>query len=141
MMEVSDVRKRVNEAVDRAKRAAAARRQRMDDGSRQYDRFLNNVAIPLFKQIASSLKPLAHSFTVFTPGGSVRLTSDRAPEDFIEISLDTGGDAPVVIGHVSRGRGRRVMESEQPIGTSIADITEEQLLAFVLKELEPFVEK
>ena len=48
-----------------------------------------------------------------------------------------------MIGHASRWRGRRVIESETPLGHggAVRDITEEDVLAFVLKELEPFVER
>ena len=67
--------------------------------------------------------------------------SDRAAEDYIELTLDTTGDEPRVMGHTSRSRGRRVMESERPIATRTpAELTEDDVLAFVLKELEPFVD-
>jgi hypothetical protein len=79
-------------------------------------------------------------FTVFTPGGSVRLMSDRATEDYVELELDTSGDEPAVSGHASRSRGRRVVESEEPLGPP-ASLTEEDVLAFVLKSIEPLVER
>jgi hypothetical protein len=46
----------------------------------------------------------------------------------------------VVSGRASRSRGRRVVESEGPIGPPAA-LTEEDVLAFVLKSLEPLVER
>ena len=79
-------------------------------------------------------------FTVFTPGGRVRLMSDRAAEDYIEIVLGTGGSDPAVICHASRGRGRRVVESEQSIGPP-ATLTDNDVLTFVLRALEPLVER
>ena len=62
---------------------------------------------------------------------------------YIEVALDTAGAVPQVVGHTSRSRGRRVIESEQPLGggAGVGDLTEEDVLAFVLKELEPFVER
>lgn len=141
-MEVSAVRQRLNETIERAKRAAAERRARNDVAAREYEPFLQQVAIPLFRQIASVLKAAGYAFGVFTPGGSVRLMSERNAEDFIEVSLDTTGERPALLGHSSRGRGRRVIESERPVGgDSIADITEAELLEYLLHELEPFVER
>jgi hypothetical protein len=139
-MEISAVRQRVNETIDRAKRRAAERRTRADEAARAYDQFLENTAVPLFRQLANVLRADSYLFNVFTPTGSVRLMSDRHAEDFIEIQLDTSGDRPVVAGHVSRSRGRRVDESERELGDP-ATLGEDELLAFLLKELEPFVER
>jgi hypothetical protein len=139
-MEISVVRQRLNDTIERAKRRAAERRARGDEAGRAYDRFLDQIAVPLFRQIANVLRAESYLFTVFTPSGSVRLMSDRHAEDYIEIVLDTTGDAPSVVGHTSRSRGRRVEESERSIGDP-ATMSEDDLLAFVLKELEPFVER
>ena len=49
----------------------------------------------MFRQVASALKAEGHHFTVFTPGGGVRLMSDKSSDDFIELSLDTSGEQPV----------------------------------------------
>jgi hypothetical protein len=139
-MEVSAVRRRVLETVERAKRAAAERRQRTDDASREYAVFLDTLAVPLMRQVANVLKVQGYPFSVNTPGGSVRLVSDKRGEDFVDLSLDTSGREPVVVGHSSRARGRRVIESERPIAAGpIPAITEDQLLAFVLDELEPML--
>jgi hypothetical protein len=141
-METSDVRKRLLATVDRARRAAADRRVRADEASREYSVFLEQMAVPLFRQLANALKAHGYPFSLFTPGGSVRLMSERSSEDYIELTLDTTGDPPRVIGRSSHGRGHRVVESEHPIGEGpVRDLTEEHILRFVLKELEPFVEK
>lgn len=139
-METSAVRQKVNETIERAKRTAAARRMRNDEAGRAYATFLDKVAVPLFRQVASVLKASGYAFSVFTPSGMVRLMSDRVAEDFIELSLDTSGDAPVLMGHVSRMRGRRLVESEHPITKhAVEDTTEDDVLAFLLREIEPFV--
>jgi hypothetical protein len=79
---------------------------------------------------------------VFTPSGAVRLMSDRSAEDYIELSLDTSGDEPMVLGRSSRARGRRVVEHERAIAEqTVAHLTEEHVLQYLLKELEGFVEK
>ena len=86
------------------------------------------------------MKADGYPFTVFTPSGSVRLMSDRATEDYIELSLDTADDPPRVMGQTSRTRGRRVIDAERSVGAPDA-LTEEALLEFLLKELEAFVER
>jgi len=126
--------------MERAKRQAAERRARGDDAERAFDTFLSTMAVPLFRQVANILRAEGYLFTVFTPSGSVRLMSDRAVEDFIELSLDTAGDRPQVIAHASRSRGRRVLESERAIGEP-GELTEEAVLEYLLKELEAFVER
>ena len=141
-MEISDVRRRVTETVERAKRAAAARRTRTDQAARDYSAFLETLAVPLFRQVANALKVQGFPFVVFTPSGSVRLASERAGEDYIELYLDASGDEPAVFGHSRRARGRRIVENEGPIGTGpIGQLTEAQVLDYVLRELEPLVEK
>ena len=142
-MEISDVRKRVLETIDRAKRNVANRRVRVDEAQREYEAFLQQIAVPLFRQIANVLRAETYLFNVFTPGGSVRLESDRSAEDYIELVLDTTEDPPRVAGRASRSRGRRVLESERPIGPPgpVRGLTEHDVLGFVLEELERFVER
>jgi hypothetical protein len=141
-METSMVRRGVLETIERARRSAAERRARSDEAAQAYAEFLNQIAIPLVRQLAGSLKASGYPFGVFTPGGSVRLMSERTAEDYIELSLDTSGDTPIVLGHVSRARGRRIVETERPIASEpIAGLTEQQVLDFFLRELEPFVER
>jgi hypothetical protein len=139
-MEISVVRKRLTETIERAKKQAADRRGRSDQASRDFEVFLQKVAVPLFRQVANALKADGYAFTVFTPSGSVRLMSDRSAEDYIELTLDTADDPPQVMGQISRTRGRRVLDAERAIGTPDA-LTEDQLLDFLLKELEAFVER
>jgi hypothetical protein len=139
-MEISDVRRRVIETIERARRRGAERRTRHDEAARRYDEFLDRIAVPIFKQVANVLKAENLAFTVFTPGGSVRLMSDRATEDFVELALDTSGEVPVVTGHSSRSRGRRIVEAELPLGPP-AGLTETDVLSFVLTALEPLVER
>jgi hypothetical protein len=139
-MEISEVKQQVVATMERAKRRAADRRARTDEAARAYTVFLDRLAIPLFRQVAGVLRAENHLFTVFTPGGSVRLMSDRGAQDYIELTLDSGGDEVAVAGHTSRSRGGRVIDTERPIGDP-ATLTEEDVLGFLLKELEPFVER
>jgi hypothetical protein len=141
-MEISDVKKRILQTIESARRLAAERRTRVDRAARDYETFLERVAVPMFRQVSNVLRAENHFFTVFTPAGSVRLMSDRSADDYIELSLDSAGAEPLVMGHTSRGRGRRVVESERVVGGGKPDgLTEEDVLTFLATELEPFVEK
>jgi hypothetical protein len=83
-----------------------------------------------------------HRFKVFTPAGSVRLAAESSGEDYIELGLDSTADPPVVVGRTSRGRGRRQI-SERPVqeDVPIEDLTDDDVLAFLLRELTPFLER
>jgi hypothetical protein len=141
-MDIAEVRRRVLHTIEHAKREAALRRARTDAASHEYGEFLDRVAVPLFHQVARSLRAEGHSFNVFTPAGSVRLASERAAEDYIELVLDTSGATPHVVGRCSRIRGQRVLETERPIREgAIGSLADEEVLQFLLKELEPFVER
>ena len=74
-MEVSEVRRRVAETIDRARHAAADRRARTDEASRAYAAFLDDVAVPLMRQIANILKAEGYAFSVFTPGATSKTES------------------------------------------------------------------
>ena len=142
-METSEVRKRVRDTLERAKRAAAARRTIVDEAAREYDALLNSIAVPLFRQIANVLRADGHQFSVFTPAGGVRLTSDRSADDYVEVGFDTTGPRPQVLVRSRRGRGRRVVEMETPLGGGgpIRDISENDVLEFVLKEVELLISR
>lgn len=142
-MEVSEVRRRVRAAIEAARRSAQERRGRADRAADDYARFLPDVAVPVFQVLASALVAESHRFKVFTPADSVRLAAESSPEDYIELGLDTSQDPPIVLGRVSRGRGRRLITSERPIreGAEVSQLSEEDVLNFVVAELGPFLER
>jgi hypothetical protein len=141
-MEISEVRKRLNDAIARARQHAAERRSRTQTANRSFDQFLAATAVPLIRQIANVLRAEGYFYSVSTPPGSVRLLSDKDAEDFIELFLDFAGEAPRVMARISRSRGRRVIDVEREVASGdLEAIGEEELLAFLLKELEPFVER
>ena len=141
-MEIADVRRGVHETMARARQRSAEKRARADAASRAFESLLSRTAVPLFRQIANVLRAEHYNFNVFTPSGSVRLMSDTSTEDFIELSLDATTDAPRVVGRTSRARGRRVVDSEQVVASGDPEsITEAELFAFLMRELEPFVER
>jgi hypothetical protein len=140
-MDIAVVRKRLTDAMEHAKRRAALRRAANDASSAAFTSFLSGTAVPLMRQVANVLKAEGYPFGVFTPSGSVRLMSDKSAEDFIEITLDTAGEVPRVVARIS-SHGRRTVDAERVVGSGDpAAITEEELLAFLLDELQPFVER
>ena len=129
--------------MGQARSNAAARRERSDAAARDYERFLETVAIPVVQQFANVLSAEGHHFQVATPAGAVRLTSAGRSEDYVEIALDTSEDPPEVVGRTSRGRGRRMISSERAVRerTAVAELNEEDVLAFLLTEIVQFVSR
>ena len=152
-MDTGEVNKGLKIATERARAHAANRRQRDGEATKAYETFLDRVATPLMKQLASALKAEGHAFTLFTPAGNPRLASDRQRDDFIELALERGdtalGDtapgesALQVVGRVSHVRGSRTLTRTQPVhaGTDPASLTDEQLLSFLLDALRPWIER
>jgi hypothetical protein len=139
--ETSEVRRRLRTAIEQARSNAAARRARTDGAGRDYGKFLSEIAVPVAHQFANVLSAEGHHFQVATPADSVRLMSATAGEDYVEIALDRSTDPPEVVGRTSRGRGRRMISSERPVReqTAIAELNEEDVLAFLLSEIVQFV--
>lgn len=142
-MDTSDVRKRILRIVEEARRRAAERRTRVDTAAAAYESFLTRVAAPLFRQMADALTAERYPFKVFTPSGGLRLASERSANDFIEIELDESTDPPVVLGRASHSRGSRVIRTERPIRaqTGVEDLTDHDVLEFLLEEIAALIER
>src|SRR5580704_10467165 len=137
-MDVSELRKSILRALDAARKEAVDRRHTTDEAAVAYERFLEQIAGPLFKQAATVLRGEGHDFTVHTPVGSVRLVSDRSPQDFVELELEGGGGAPQVIGRTSLAHGRKnLIVEERPVVAhkAIAQLTEQDVSTFLLAEI------
>ncbi len=143
MMEVSEVRRRLRQALEQSRREAAERRARAEQSARAFDAFLAEIATPVLRVFAAALKAEGYPFAVFTPAGGLRLMSERSGDDFIEIFLDTSVDPPVVSARTSRGRGRRLLSKERAVRDNVAveQLTEEDVLDFLMEEIRPFVER
>jgi hypothetical protein len=142
-MEISQVRKRLKSAIDQARERAQHRRQKNAEAERAYGTFLETIATPLTRQMANALKVEGHAFTVSTPGGGLRLASDRGRDDYVEFALDTDGDRPQVVARTSYTRGSRTLGDERPIKPNAAPdaISEEEFLEFLVGTLEPWLER
>ena len=141
-MEVSQVRRRLTAAIEQARREALQRRERTSEAQRAYDVFLADVAVPVARMATSVLKAEGYSFTVATPGGGLRLISDKGRDDYVEIVLDTSANPPLVIGRISYARGSRTIAEERAVKTGAPqDISEEDFLDFLVKALAPWLER
>jgi hypothetical protein len=142
-MEVSDVRRRLRLAIDETKRQADERRAKKDAAVREWERVLADVAIPLFHQVVQALNSEGYRYKVTTPGSSVRLVPERGGEEFIEVALDTEGDAPAVMIRSTRGRGRRSVTSERPLSarSAVDVLTDDEIVTDLIEELKPFLQR
>jgi hypothetical protein len=142
-LEVSQVRRRLTAAIEQARRIAQQRRERSSETQRAYDAFLADVAVPVARMVGNVLKAEGYSFTVATPGGGLRLISDKGRDDYVEIALDTTANPPVVVGRTSYTRGSRTLAEERPVkpDASPEAITEDEFLEFVVTALEPWFER
>ena len=142
-MEISHVRNQLRNAIERSRERAQQRRQRTQEAERTYETFLQDVATPVTKQVANALKAEGYAFTVFTPGGGLRLAADRGRDDYVELSLDTSADPPQVMARISRTRGSRTIGDERPVkrDASPEQITEADMLEFWVAALEPWFER
>ena len=142
-MEISDVRRRLRQALEQAKKAGAEKRARTDLAAVSFGTFLRDVAVPVFRMFANVAKAEGHGFAVFTPSDIVRLASERSADDFIEVWLDTSLDPPQVATRVNRMRGRDVTTTEGLLnpGAPIASLTDEDVLSFLVAQIGLLVER
>jgi hypothetical protein len=142
-MDISQLRKSVHQAIEGAKKDAAARRTRADAASLAYERFLEERATPVFRSIANVLKSEGVPFDVMTPSGGVRLVHERMREDGIELTLDGSFDPPRTTLTTMRSRGSRTMRAERPLkdGVPIDALTEDDVVGALLDELVPWLER
>jgi len=142
-METSDIRRRLRQALEQARKATAERRGGADLAAAAYGAFLANIATPVFRVVANVAKADGHAFTVFTPADGVRLVSERQGDDYIEIWLDASLDPPQVATRVNRLRGRNLTTSEGLLrpDAAINALTDEDVLAFLLANIGTLVER
>jgi hypothetical protein len=128
--------------MEGARHRARSRRQLTAEAEAAFDGFLGR-ATPVLKHLTSALRAEGQAFTLFTPEHALRLASDRSRADFIELSLDTTGEAPAVMARISFARGSHTRDEERVVkpGVPVDQISEEDVLEFFLDALEPWLEK
>ena len=140
---MSLVRNRLQRTIDAARSRAQERRQQNTAAEQAYEAFLQDVAVPVTRLVANALKVEGYAFTVFTPGAGLRLASDRGRDDYIEFALDTTSQRPQVVAQIRRTRGSRTLNDERPVkpGTPPEQLSEDDVLTFLLEALEPWLER
>ena len=130
-------------AVEAARERAQRRRTSTAEAETSYAAFLQDVATPVARQVVNALKVEGYAFTLFTPGDGLRLASDRGRDDYIEFALDTASNTPQVVGRIRHTRGSRTIDEELPVkaGATPDAVTEEDVLAFLLDALGPWLER
>jgi hypothetical protein len=141
-LEVSHVRNQLRQAIDAARQRAQGRRERSTEAQRAFEAFLT-LATPVLRHLSHALRAEGLAFTLFTPEGALRLASDRSRVDFIELLLDRDADQPGVKARISYSRGSRTVDEERLLkpGIPADSVTEDELLAFMLDLLAPWLEK
>jgi hypothetical protein len=142
-MEVDQIRRRVQTRLGDIKRAAGERRQKVAAAERAFGTFLAGVATPTASAVEQSLSAVGYAYRVTTPGGAVRMSSDRSSRTYVEIRLDTAGREPQLVAQIGRERGSRVLEDERPIclGMPVEAVTDEHLLEALLDLLPELIER
>jgi transcription elongation GreA/GreB family factor len=141
-MDVAVVRKRIQKAIEQARRESADRRTRAQEAEKDYDEFLDSRAIPAFRSVAVVLKSEGLPWEVMTPSSEVRLVPGRRRDEYIAITFDATADPPQAMVSVTRGRGGRMLHSERPVkpGTpAVAQISEDDVVEMLIEELRPWL--
>jgi hypothetical protein len=142
MADVAQIRKRIQRAIEQARREAADRRARVHEAERAYDEFLETRAIPAFRSVAIVLKAEGLAWEVMTPSGEVRLVPDRRRDESIALSFDATAEPPQPLVSITRGRGSRILPAERPIkaGTPASSaLTEDDVVDMLVEELRPWL--
>lgn len=142
MAEVAIVRKRIQKAIEQARRDTADRRARVAEAQKAYDEFLDARAIPAFRMVANVLKSEGLAWDVMTPLGEVRLSPERHRDDSIALSFDSTAEPPQPMVAITRGRGSRTVHGERPVkpGTPLASaLTEDDVVDMLIEELRPWL--
>ena len=140
MADVGLIRKRLRAEIDAARKTAATRRERAAAAERAYETFLDSVAVPAFRQVATVLRAEGIPFEVQTPANGVRLVFDRH-HDAIALELDTTLDPPQPLLVSTHTRGSRSIRSERQVkdGADISTIGEDDLIERLIEELRPWL--
>lgn len=141
MSELTDLRRRVRQAIQDAKRTASDRRTARDEASKAWATAVAEVVEPEATVMAAALTGEGLPFRLETPRGTIRLVSERSADDYIEIVLDESDerDVPEVIGRSVIGRGRQsVTVIEEPLGAP-SGLAPDRITAFFLNAIGPWI--
>ncbi len=141
MSELTELRRRVRQAIEDAKRKNASRRDARDQASKGWATAVADVVEPEATIMAEALTGEGLPFRLETPRGTIRLVSERSGDDYIELVLDDSDerDSPEVIGRSVIGRGRRSVTVVEELLGAPADLTTDRIAAFFLNAIGPWI--
>ena len=140
----SDIRRLVRDAIADAHAAGPdARRARVALAEEAGDALLQRVAAPLFRTVTSALMAEGYRFSVSTPPGAVRLSSQASGDDYAELALDTKADPPALLVRSARVRRDEGVIDERIVAEhpAIGALTDAHLLAVLLAALRPVIDR
>jgi hypothetical protein len=143
-MEPSVLRRRVKEAIEAARQGAAARRAASEAASSTWLTVKDTIVVPAWRQTAQVLRSEGYLVQLSTPSDAVRVTLEKAPQDGVELVLDTSGDEPAILLRVTRSRGREITRDERVALSgegAIATVSDEQACGLLLAAMAPFFER
>ena len=143
-LETSDIRRGVREAIaDAHATGPDARRARTARAEEVGSDLLQRVAAPLFRTIASVLIAEGYRFTVSTPPGVVRLTSEASGDNYVELALNTKCDPPALLVRSARVRRDEGVIDERVVAEhpAIGALTDAHLFTAVLTGLRFIVDR
>jgi hypothetical protein len=141
MSDLTDLRRRVRQAMQDAKRKAAERRASRDAAAAAWATAVAEIVEPVSTNVAAAMTGEGLPFRLETPRGTVRLVSERSADDYIELVLDDADerDAPEVIGRTVRGRGRQSVTVVEELLGPPSELSEDRVILFLMGALAPFV--
>ena len=136
----SDIRRLVREAIaDAHGKNPDAPRARAALAEEAGDALLQRIAAPLFRTVASVLLAEGYRFSVSTPPGAVRLSSQASGDDYVELAFDTKADPPALLIRSARVRGDEGVIDERVVAEhpAIGALTDAYILVVLLAALRP----
>lgn len=140
MSELTDLRRRVRQAIQDAKQKAAARRASRDEAAAAWSTAVAEIVEPVATNVAAALTGEGLPFRLDTPRGTIRLVSERSADDFIEIVLDDSDEreAPEVIGRTVRARGRQSVTVVEELLGPPSQLSEDRVIVFLMNAIAPW---
>ena len=141
MADIALIRKRLRLETEQARRTSSARRERAKAATAAYEKFLEGIGIPTFRQFATVLRGEGMPFEVQTPAGGVRLAPERAREDGITLELDATQDPPAVMLRTTHTWGSQISRTDRALtdGGAIDQISEDDVLERLFEEIRPWL--
>jgi hypothetical protein len=141
--DVGEVRKQLKHAIEAHRKANAARRAESDQATKQFETWLQLVGEPLCREVTSALRGEGYPFRLQTPQGVARISSERSPDDFLELAFDSRRTPVALV--LSRGytRGSKTYSDERVLceGATIDQVEPQQVLSALVEDILPLIER